>query len=138
MHSHQPTVTPLDVKLLIAFAEQLRNADPNIRADAAEALVRNLGNLGFSLETLIPAGVMGNARMLNMPTTKAPLNEKNWMSFVRFLLRSPIIDNRERRFLQSIQARNSLSYRQKHYLWNILRSVYPAGCGNWGKEPPRF
>jgi hypothetical protein len=131
----QILIDPLEVRMMVELAALLRSDDPERRAECSEHLVRALDRSGYALETLLANCIVGPPPKGSKPSCSAPMGQKNWMSYIRFLLQSPLIGEWETEFLKNIQTRSSLSPKQKNRLWQILHKVYPAGCGRWGKPP---
>lgn len=126
-------IDPVKVRVMVALASALRSDDPERRAECSTHLVQALDRSGYALETLLTNFIAGPPPRNSKPSCSSPMGQKNWMSYTRFLLQSPLISEWEAGFLKNVQTRNSLSLRQKNRLWTILHKVYPAACGRWGK-----
>jgi hypothetical protein len=128
-------IDPVEVRVMVALASALRSDDPERRAECSTDLVRALDRSGYALETLLTNFIAGPPPRGSKPSCSSPMGQKNWMSYIRFLLQSPLISEWEAGFLRNVQTQSALSTKQKNLLWKILHNVYPAACGRWGKPP---
>uniref|UniRef100_A0A6H1ZSB9 Uncharacterized protein n=1 Tax=viral metagenome TaxID=1070528 RepID=A0A6H1ZSB9_9ZZZZ len=117
-----------------SLASGLRHKDPVHVANCASRLVDALDRGGFAIETVVANAVSAPIVHSMKPGSRQPMGQYNWPSWVRHMLLSPLLTEWEDKFLRQVMRQNTPSKLQKQKLWEILRKVYPAGCGRWGKR----